>query len=80
MTKNGSGYKIHLGSGNILIEPNDHYPCIVPDRSKRGIASEIFLPFDDDAIFSIILGKAFLLADDDTIEDPVILKQIHNSK
>ena len=26
-------YKIHLGTGNILMEPNDQYLCIVP----RGI-------------------------------------------
>ncbi len=26
-------YKIHLGSGNILMEPNDQYLCIVPRRS-----------------------------------------------
>ena len=25
-------YKIHLGSGNILMEPNDQYLCIVPAR------------------------------------------------
>ncbi|NJL89183.1 MAG: DUF4132 domain-containing protein, partial [Coleofasciculaceae cyanobacterium SM2_1_6] len=25
-------YKIHLGSGNILMEPNDQYLCIVADR------------------------------------------------
>ena len=30
-------YKIHLGSGNILMEPNDEYLCIVPDsRSQDG--------------------------------------------
>ena len=26
--------KIHLGSGNILMTPNDQYLCIVPDRSR----------------------------------------------
>ena len=26
-------YKIHLGSGNILMEPNDQYLCIVPTRA-----------------------------------------------
>ncbi|MEL7121473.1 MAG: DUF4132 domain-containing protein [Bacteroidota bacterium] len=70
-------YKIHLGSGNILMEPNDQYLCIVPDRSKKGQADNVFLPFDDDAVFSIILSKAFLLADDDKIEDRVILNQIN---
>jgi Domain of unknown function (DUF4132) len=27
-------YKIHLGSGNILMEPNDQYLCIVPSRKR----------------------------------------------
>ncbi len=69
-------YKIHLGSGNILMEPNDQYLCIVPARGKKGPADSLFLPFDDDAVFSIILSKAFLLANDDTIKDEVILNQI----
>ena len=29
-------YKIHLGSGNILMEPNDQYLCIVPGRGGAG--------------------------------------------
>jgi hypothetical protein len=34
-------YKIHLGSGNILMEPNDLYLCIVPDARalQRGCFS-----------------------------------------
>ena len=39
-------YKIHLGSGNILMEPNDQYLCIVPSRSPD--ANALFLPFDSD--------------------------------
>ena len=70
-------YKIHLGSGNILMEPNDQYLCIIPDRSKKGQADNVFLPFDDDVVFSIILSKAFLLAADDKIEDTLILNQIN---
>ena len=27
-------YKIHLGSSNILMEPNDQYLCIVPGRGE----------------------------------------------
>ncbi|MEO1653097.1 MAG: DUF4132 domain-containing protein, partial [Bacteroidota bacterium] len=27
-------YKIHIGSGNILMKPNDQYLCIVADRKK----------------------------------------------
>ncbi|MEM6261979.1 MAG: DUF4132 domain-containing protein [Bacteroidota bacterium] len=70
-------YKIHFGSGNILMEPNDQYLCIVPDTRAQMRDNRVFLPFDDDATFSIILSKAFLLANDDKIEDRVILNQIH---
>jgi hypothetical protein len=67
-------YKIHLGSANILMEPNDQYLCIVPDSSKT--RSDLFLPFEGDATLSIILSKAFLLASDSTITDPTITRQI----
>lgn len=67
-------YKIHLGSSNILMEPNDQYLCIVPDR--RGSSNKVFLPFEDDTTLSLVLSKAFLLADDDKIDDPSIVSQI----
>jgi hypothetical protein len=67
-------YKIHLGSGNILMEPNDQYLCIVPDRSPR--QSEVQLPFEGDALLAVILSKAFLLAADDRIIDTSITRQI----
>jgi Domain of unknown function (DUF4132) len=70
-------YKIHLGSGNILMEPNDQYLCIVPDRSAKTMgASNVFLPFEGDAVLSIILSKATLLMDDDKITDQTILRQL----
>ena len=69
-------YKIHLGSTNILMEPNDQYLCIVPDRSSKPIAENLFLPFDGDTGLSIIISKAFLLADDDQIKDVTITRQI----
>jgi hypothetical protein len=70
-------YKIHLGSGNILMEPNDQYLCIVPDRSAKPVgATDIFLPFEGDGVLSIILSKAALLMDDDKITDETILRQI----
>ena len=69
-------YKIHLKSGNILMEPNDEYLCIVPGRSPRSNADKLFLPFEGDGLLGIILSKAFLLADDDKIEDATILQQI----
>ncbi|MGN9842301.1 DUF4132 domain-containing protein [Nonomuraea sp. H19] len=66
-------YKIHLGSGNILMEPNDAYLCIVP----RSTGDQVFLPFEEDGgMLSIILSKAFLLAADTAIADPSITRQI----
>ena len=69
-------YKIHMGSTNILMEPNDEYLCIVPGRSKSDQSQNIFLPFEGDAGLSVILSKAMLLADDDKITDPTIVRQI----
>jgi hypothetical protein len=68
-------YKIHLGSGNILMEPNDAYLCIV---TARDVAAErVFLPFEEDGgLLSVIISKAFLLADDASITDPSITHQI----
>lgn len=75
-------YKIHLGSGNAMVEPGSKYLCIVPGRSTgvsdgRGPA-RIFLPFEGDNMLAIILSKAFLLADDLKITDPTILRQLPN--
>ncbi len=70
-------YKIHLGSGNILMEPNDQYLCIVQDRSAARTDMPVnFLPFEGDQRLALILSKAFLLADDTRITDPTILLQI----
>lgn len=68
-------YKIHLGSSNILMAPNDQYLCIIPDNQSGG-ADAGTLNFDGDRVLSLILSKAFLLADDTHITDPVILRQL----
>jgi len=70
-------YKIHLGSGNILMSPNDQYLCVVPGRgaSSKG-SGQVLLPFEGDNTLSIILSKAFLLAEDTKIKDPTITRQI----
>lgn len=70
-------YKIHLGSGNVLMEPNDQYLCIVPDRSANKAGSRLFLPFEGDQTLTLILSKAFLLAEDWKIKDPTIVSQIN---
>jgi hypothetical protein len=72
-------YKIHLGSGNVLMEPNNQYLCIVPSRgaSAPGDPGHIYLPFAEDPVLSLILSKAFLLANDRDIKDPSISRQIN---
>jgi Domain of unknown function (DUF4132) len=66
-------YKIHLGSANILMAPDDSYLCIVPARGRG--EGKVFLPFEDERL-SLILSKAFLLAADTDITDETILMQI----
>ena len=68
-----NSYKIHIGSGNILIEPDDRYLCIVPASGR----AKVMLPFDGDQILSIIVSKAVLLAADDKITDPTITGQLN---
>jgi len=70
-------YKIHVGSGNIQIEPDDRYLCIVPAGSGR---PKVMLPFDGDQVLSVILSKALLLAADDKITDPAILQQLRQRR
>lgn len=70
-------YKIHIGSTNILMEPNDQYLCIVPDRSQKNHTENLFLPFEGDNGLSVVLSKAFLLMDDDKITDSTITSQIN---
>ncbi|QHT65219.1 DUF4132 domain-containing protein [Rhodocytophaga rosea] len=70
-------YKIHLGSGNILMEPNDQYLCIVPSRNPKE-ADKLFLPFEGDRVLSLVLSKAFLLAEDTKITDTTITSQIQS--
>ncbi|CAA6822111.1 MAG: FIG01130473: hypothetical protein [uncultured Thiotrichaceae bacterium] len=69
-------YKIHIGSTNILISPDNKYLCIVPTAAKDKNLNSVFLPFEGDRGLSIILSKAFLLAADDKITDSTILSQI----
>ena len=69
-------YKIHLGSGTILMEPNDQYLCIVPKQAGATGSGSVFLPFEGDQTLSIILSKALMLAEDLKISDPTIISQI----
>jgi Domain of unknown function (DUF4132) len=68
-------YRIHLGSSNILMEPNNEYLCIVSAQP----GPDLFLPFEGDLRLSVILSKALLLADDTSITDRTITSQIRGS-
>ncbi len=69
-------YKIHLGSANVLMEPNGKYLCIVGSHTSGSGSRRRFLPFEGDSTLSLILSKAFLLAADASISDPTIRSQI----
>ncbi|MFD4560722.1 DUF4132 domain-containing protein [Streptomyces sp. NPDC058469] len=69
-------YRIHLGSGNILMSPGDRYLCVVPSSSAVTTGPDAQLPFDGDRTLSLILSKAMLLAKDEEITDPTILSQL----
>lgn len=70
-------YRIHLNSGNVLMEPGNQYLCIMPKPvAVNQAGSSVFLPFEGDRTMSIILSKAFLLADDKNIVDETIVNQI----
>jgi hypothetical protein len=71
-------YNIHLGSGNILMEPNAQYLCIVPARGATSTTGDgtRFISFEGDGTLAIILSKALLLANDTAITDPTIVRQI----
>ncbi|WBB47715.1 DUF4132 domain-containing protein [Verrucosispora sp. WMMA2044] len=72
-------YRIHLGSGNILMSPNDEYLCIVPDRGAGRAGEQQFLPFEGDGLLAVILSKAILLARDTEITDASITRQIRST-
>jgi hypothetical protein len=69
-------YRIHLGSANVQMEPNNQYLCIVRGGPSAG---HVRLPFDGDEMLSLVLSKAFLLAEDDKIKDSSILSQIRQA-
>lgn len=71
-------YKIHMGSGNILMEPDNQYLCIVADRPNKNL-QKVFIPFEGDNMLSIIISKALLLAEDLKITDPTITRQINRN-
>jgi hypothetical protein len=68
-------YKIHMGSGHVMIEPGSRYLCIVHGPAGD-TPQNVFLPFEGDTMLATILSKAFLLAADKKIKDPSITRQL----
>ncbi|MEU5987755.1 DUF4132 domain-containing protein [Spirillospora sp. NPDC047418] len=66
-------YKIHLGSGGVLMEPGN--TRLRAEASRRPGQKGLFLPFEDERLIQI-LGTAFLLAADHKITDEAVLRQI----
>ena len=57
------------------MDPNDQYLCIVSDRGAS--TGGVFLPFEEDGgMLSVVVSKVLILADDTSIEDPTILRQL----
>lgn len=80
-------YRVHLGSGNVLMSPNDAYLCIVPKPTGAGTGTgtgadagvetgDAYLPFEGDRMLAVILSKVTLLARDTEITDPAIVSQL----
>jgi len=69
-------YRIHIGSAAVTVMPLMQHLCIVPASAERWEDGRIYLPFAGDRTLSVILSKAVLLAADDKITDPVILRQL----
>lgn len=67
-------YHIHLGSGNVRMEPGSRYLCIV--QGADDTAATLPLPFEGDRMLAVILSKAFLLAADKKIKDETIRRQL----
>ncbi|MEU9863810.1 DUF4132 domain-containing protein [Streptomyces sp. NPDC047971] len=69
-------YRIHLGSGVVLMEPEDALLHIEPGRSPQA-PERVFLPYEEEGgTLSVILSKAFLLAADAEITDRAISSRI----
>lgn len=67
-------YSVHLGSGTVHKLPGRSIVLVpVPDDHL----GRVFLPFvDDDPTVALILSEVLLLAEDDRVPDPAIVRQL----
>ncbi|WP_456298558.1 DUF7737 domain-containing protein [Limibacter armeniacum] len=69
-------YSLHLGSGMVHLQGGAAMNILPVHSQQRG---KIFLPFvDEDPKTAEIISKMLLLAKDDKIQDPTILRQLAN--
>ncbi|SEC77305.1 protein of unknown function [Tenacibaculum sp. MAR_2009_124] len=69
-----ANYSLHLGSGVVHVQPGGYISIIPVHSQHRG---RIFLPFvDEDPKTAEIVSKMLLLAEDDKLKDPTILRQL----
>lgn len=68
-------YSVHLGSA--IVHKTGKYLSILPVQSQH--RGRIFLPFaDDDPKSAEVMSKVLLLARDNEIQDPTILRQLND--
>nr|HQU82030.1 hypothetical protein [Pyrinomonadaceae bacterium] len=67
-------YSVHLGSAVVFKMPGTYLSILPVHSQQRG---RIFLPFaDDDPKSAELISKVLLLARDNEIQDPTILRQL----
>lgn len=67
-------YSVHLGSGTVHRVPGDTVFLVPVSAQHRG---RVFLPFaDDDPRTAEVVAKVLLLARDEKITDPTVLRQL----
>jgi len=69
-------YKIHIGSGNVLMSPNDVFLSIPSQQRNASNGEQVFLPFEGDTILAQILSKAAVLAGDSHLSNRALRQQI----
>jgi hypothetical protein len=68
-------YAIHCGNASVRLTASNRHVCIVPARGADE-GPMLGLPVAGDDVLSLILSKATLLADEPSIRDEAILRQI----
>lgn len=71
-------YKIHLGSGHVLMQPNDEF-LVLPEsmaRDQRPQFGNLLRPYEDDLVLGRIVERAALLSSDLAMHSVALRNQI----